>query len=242
MNFQKTKIHHLAIILDGNGRWAEQQGLHRSDGHKAGVERLKDLLPLLEKYNIPIVSLYIFSKENWKRPKREIENIWQLSYEFIDSYLPECKKYNIELMTSGDITALPEKLQKKIKNAVSTYSKKSKHIINLCINYGAQDEIIRACNLIIKDRMHLAEQNKWKDAKKEIDKKIFEKSLYTHALAPVDLLIRSGGESRISNFLLWQCAYAEFFITEKLWPDFSEKELEEAINWFNNRNRRFGNI
>lgn len=230
---------HIAIILDGNGRWAKQRNLPRSEGHRQGGENLKKLVDVILELEIPYISLYTFSTENWKRPKSEIQSLWNLLQEFFTKYLEECKQKQICIKVSGDISKLPKASQEILNKAVQETKKNKRLLANFCINYGSQQEILRAVNQIIQIKIE-----QYKNTGKISDVKIkeFEKHLYTYPLPSVDLLIRPGGEQRISNFLLWQCAYAELYFTDVLWPDFSREELFKALEWYSGRERRFGGL
>jgi len=230
---------HIAIILDGNGRWAKQRNLPRSEGHRQGGENLKKLIDVILELEIPYISLYTFSTENWKRPKSEIQSLWKLLQEFFTKYLEECKQKQICIKVSGDISKLPKASQEILNKAVQETKKNKRLLANFCINYGSQQEILRAVNQIIQIKIE-----QYKNTGKISDVKIkeFEKHLYTYPLPSVDLLIRPGGEQRISNFLLWQCAYAELYFTDVLWPDFSREELFKALEWYSGRERRFGGL
>jgi undecaprenyl diphosphate synthase len=230
---------HIAVILDGNGRWAKQRNLPRSEGHRQGGENLKKLIDVILELEIPYISLYTFSTENWKRPKSEIQSLWNLLQEFFTKYLEECKQKQICIKVSGDISKLPKASQEILNKAVQETKKNKRLLANFCINYGSQQEILRAVNQIIQIKIE-----QYKNTGKISDVKIkeFEKHLYTYPLPSVDLLIRPGGEQRISNFLLWQCAYAELYFTDVLWPDFSREELFKALEWYSGRERRFGGL
>jgi undecaprenyl diphosphate synthase len=230
---------HIAIILDGNGRWAKQRNLLRSEGHRQGGENLKKLIDVILELEIPYISLYTFSTENWKRPKSEIQSLWNLLQEFFTKYLEECIQKQICIKVSGDISKLPKASQEILNKAVQETKKNKRLLANFCINYGSQQEILRAVNQIIQIKIE-----QYKNTGKISDVKIkeFEKHLYTYPLPSVDLLIRPGGEQRISNFLLWQCAYAELYFTDVLWPDFSREELFKALEWYSGRERRFGGL
>jgi undecaprenyl diphosphate synthase len=230
---------HIAVILDGNGRWAKQRNLPRSEGHRQGGENLKKLIDVILELEIPYISLYTFSTENWKRPKSEIQSLWNLLQEFFTKYLEECKQKQICIKVLGDISKLPKASQEILNKAVQETKKNKRLLANFCINYGSQQEILRAVNQIIQIKIE-----QYKNTGKISDVKIkeFEKHLYTYPLPSVDLLIRPGGEQRISNFLLWQCAYAELYFTDVLWPDFSREELFKALEWYSGRERRFGGL
>ena len=230
---------HIAIILDGNGRWAKQRNLPRSEGHRQGGENLKKLVDVILELEIPYISLYTFSTENWKRPKSEIQSLWNLLQEFFTKYLEECKQKQICIKVSGDISKLPKASQEILNKAVQETKKNKRLLANFCINYGSKQEILRAVNQIIQIKI---EQYKNTGKISDIKIKEFEKHLYTYPLPSVDLLIRPGCEQRISNFLLWQCAYAELYFTDVLWPDFSREELFKALEWYSGRERRFGGL
>jgi undecaprenyl diphosphate synthase len=242
MNFlnDKNKLpKHIAVILDGNGRWAKLRNLSRSEGHRKGGENLKNFLDIILELQIPFISLYTFSTENWKRPQSEILSLWNLMEEFFSKYLSECLEKKICIKISGDITKLPKAKQKILLEAIEKTKKNKNLVANFCINYGSHQEILYAVNKIIEEKFQKFQHDgKWK----KINEKEFEKYLYTYPLPPVDLLIRPGGEYRISNFLLWQCAYAEFYFTDTLWPDFSRNDLYKALEWYSKRERRFGGL
>lgn len=221
---------HIAFIMDGNGRWAILRGLSRINGHKQGIIALKKTLHYVYELGIKYISLYAFSKENWKRPKSEVDGIMKLLEDYIDEDLSEMIEKNIRLNIMGDIFALKEDLRKKIINALEQTKTFDKFVLNIGINYSGRDEILRAANNAIKDGY------------KEIDDAVFEKYLYTQGMADPDLIIRTSGEQRISNFMLYQSAYSELYFTKTLWPDFSKKTLLKAIESYKKRNRKFGDI
>ena len=233
---------HTAIILDGNGRWAKRQNLPRSAGHRAGGENLNRLLEKVIELGIPFISLYTFSTENWKRPPGEISALWTLLEEFFQTHLEHCLRLGVRIQVSGSLSKLPSQSQKCLTDAVLQSAQCSKLTANFCINYGSHEEILRACHALIQKRLALYEKGNQKKAGAPLKQAEFEECLYTSGLPPVDLLIRTGGEMRISNFLLWQSAYAEIYVTETLWPDFSYENLIEALLWFQKRNRRFGGL
>ena len=244
MGYKKTKIDpkHVAVILDGNGRWAKKKGLPRTAGHRAGGENLNHIIESFLKIKIPFISLYVFSTENWKRSSLEIKSLWKLLEEFLEHYQERFHQLGICCQVSGDITKLSQGSYEQIQQLIQKTSHNKKLMVNFCINYGSQQEILRACNHLIQVRLDLLKNGKEKRAKASLTQKEFESHLYTSYFPPVDLLVRTGGEMRISNFLLWQCAYAEFYITEKLWPDFDGKELSTAISWYHKRERRYGGL
>ncbi len=228
---------HIAIIMDGNGRWATQKGLPRSEGHKAGANSIDRLMETALELSIPYISLYAFSTENWKRPISEIQSIFQLLNEFIDSQLNKIHSNGIKIQHSGRVQRIPFMSFKKIYKAVQLTKNNTKMTLNFCLNYGGKEEILNACNKVIKKKI---KNNDKLD--KGITQEELEKELYTYPLPPVDLLIRTAGEQRISNFLLWQIAYAEIYFTNTLWPDFHKEDLFQALEWYSNRVRKFGGL
>lgn len=218
---------HLAIIMDGNGRWAKRQGKERSFGHKEGAKKVREITEYASKMGIKYLSLYAFSTENWNRPKAEVAVLMKLLSSFLKSEVPVLKKNNIRFEVMGDMSKLSSSLQKEIENAKEKTKMCTGMTQIIAINYGAQDEIIRAINKAIKQHS-------------EITKDILESFLDTAGIPPVDLLIRTGGDYRLSNFLLWQSAYAELFFTKTLWPEFSSGELEAIVFEYQNTERRFG--
>ena len=234
---------HLGIILDGNGRWAAKHNMPRSKGHQVGVEKLSELLKTVVILKIPVISLYAFSTENWKRPTSEIRSLWNLLQNYFQSRLIErCCQLSIQIRVSGDLSRLPSQSQRQLQEVMDRTAQNSDLIANFCINYGSQQEILRACHTLIQNRLSLFQQGKIKQAVAQPKVKEFERYLYTADLPPVDLIIRPGGELRLSNFLLWQSAYAEMYLTDTLWPDFTVQELITILNWFQRRERRFGAI
>lgn len=232
---------HVAIILDGNGRWAKSRGLKRSAGHRAGGENLDRLLDHILQLGIPFISLYAFSTENWKRPRSEVTAIWSLMEEFFTTRLHRCLENGIRIKASGDLSRLPAKARRRIEDVQERTAGAKKLLANFCVNYGSHDEILHACQLLLNERLAMLPGSPKKAAAK-IKKVEFERKLRTHPLPPVDLLVRPGGEYRISNFLLWQSAYAEIYFCETLWPDFDQNELTKALLWFQERQRRFGGL
>ncbi|MEN3013738.1 MAG: isoprenyl transferase [Endomicrobiia bacterium] len=221
---------HVGIIMDGNGRWAQKRGLPRIFGHKAGAKVVKSIIETSAKLGIKCLSLFAFSTENWQRPKQEVEGLFNLLKYYIIREKKNLIKNNIKLVVSGDISQLEDKTKKMLETLVNQLKNNTGLILNLCINYSGRSEIIRAVNKILKSGMT------------KIDEEKFEKFLYTKDLPPLDFLIRTSGELRISNFMLWQIAYTELYFTETLWPDFTPKEFVLAIKEFQSRERRFGKI
>ncbi len=221
---------HVAFIIDGNGRWAKRRGLPRSMGHKVGMETVMKTVQHAFNLGIKAVSIYAFSTENWNRPQEEVDYLFELFEKYIDQEMQQFYDQNIKLVVMGDYTKFPKGLVDSIANAIEKTKNNTAGILNLGLNYGSQDEILRAVNNIIKD------------GKKEITKEIFTSYLYTAELPPLDFIIRTSGELRLSNFMLWQAAYSEFLFPKTFWPDFKEKQLEKALIAFQKRNRRFGAI
>ncbi len=231
------KLEHIAIIMDGNGRWAKKRGLSRIEGHREGAKNVKRIAEACIKYGVKYLTLYAFSTENWKRPKREVNALMRLLSNFIREEKEELLKDNIRILVSGEIEQLPGYLKKDIKNIIKESAKNERLIINIALNYGARYEILRAVKNIIKDV-----KNK-KLKLERLNEQIFSNYLYNGDILPEpDFLIRTSGELRISNFLLWQIAYTEFYFTKTLWPDFDGKKLKRAIDRYYKRDRRFGGI
>ena len=226
---------HVAIIMDGNGRWAQNRGLKRTKGHQKGAETLKKISEYVYDNGIKVLSVYAFSTENWKRDKEEVDYLMNLFLKAFKENFDTVKKKGVKVVFSG----LKQKLSDKVIQAMKKMEEDTKDnkngIFNICLNYGGQDEIVEASKKISEDVQNgTLEIN-------DINKDVFSSYLFND-LPPIDLLIRTSGEYRISNFMLWQIAYAEFYFTDVLWPDFDEKELENALNAFNKRDRRFGGI
>ena len=220
------KPKHIAIIMDGNGRWAELKKLPRKEGHKEGAASVEAVVQAALKEGIKVLSLYAFSTENWARPKTEITYLMQLLADTLSKFTEE-KYKDVKLVFSGRRKGLPDKILTKLDEVINATKNHKKLILNLCLNYGARQEITDAVNKIIAQ------------GKTKIKENDIEKNLYQNLPAP-DLIIRTSGEERLSNFLLWQAAYSEFYFTKTLWPDFKEKELLKAIAEYSKRDRRFG--
>jgi len=225
---------HVAIIMDGNGRWAKARGLPRIAGHRAGVESAREAVNFAKDLGIEVITLYTFSTENWKRPKDEVMGLFGLLEDYIGKEFEKFAKDHIRLMVTGDIDGIPEPLRSKLKKTIIDTAKNHTFTVNLALNYGSRAEIVRAARLIAEN------VNASKLKVDEITEDAFSQYLYTKDLPDPDLLIRTSGEYRISNFLLWQISYAEVYVTDILWPDFRKKDFSEAIAWFKNRQRRFG--
>lgn len=233
---REASIKHIAIIMDGNGRWASARDLSRTEGHKVGSETVIDITEACDELGIKYLSLYAFSTENWKRPKTEVSKIMSLLNKFISSELNRLHSKNIKLNIMGDITKLPIINRKAVEYALNKTKNNTGLVLNIGLNYGARDEIVSAFKSIHQDL-----ENK-KIKIEDISEKLISSYMYTCDMPDPDLLIRTGGELRLSNFMLYQLAYSEFYFTDVLWPDFDRSELEKAILEFLRRNRRFGGV
>jgi len=233
---------HVGIILDGNGRWAKRRGIARSEGHRAGGEALDRLLDSVLELNIPFISLYAFSTENWKRPKSEVQALWKLMKEFFSSRLERCIEKGIRVHASGDLSRLPAANRNLIAEVIEKTKSNRNLTANFCVNYGSQHEILHAVTRIVEERINFFRKGKGEKARAPVTQNELEKNLYTYPLPPVDLLVRPGGEKRLSNFLLWQSAYAELYFTDTLFPDFGKRQLNAAVKWFKTRPRKFGGL
>lgn len=226
-------LKHLAIIMDGNGRWAKALGKDRSFGHRKGAENMKNIAIKASKLDIEVLTLYAFSTENWKRSEKEVNYLMKLPGLFFDVYLKEIMQANIKVEFIGFIDELPASTKKVVYNSMEATKNNTGMILNLAVNYGSRQEIVSA----IKDYTDDVINNKRDN---DLDVESFEDYLMTKNHSEVDLLIRTSGEYRLSNFLLWQLSYSEFYFTDTLFPDFNEDLLEEAVNEYNNRHRRYG--
>lgn len=216
--------------MDGNGRWARARGLPRSAGHRAGTENLRPVLRAAVEFGIQVLSIYAFSTENWGRPTSEVRALLSLMERVIDRELIELHREGVQVRHIGRMERVPHGLQQKILHAVELTRDNQRLILNVAFNYGGRDELVEAIRHIVADDV-LAEQ---------VDESLVGRYLYTAGLPDPDLIIRTSGETRISNFLIWQGAYAEFYVTPSLWPDFDKDELYKALDWYNQRERRFG--
>ncbi|WP_077367515.1 isoprenyl transferase [Anaerosalibacter sp. Marseille-P3206] len=227
---------HIAIIMDGNGRWAKKRFLPRTAGHKEGMERVKEIVEVASNIGIKYLSLYAFSTENWKRPKEEIDGLMKLLVYYLRVELKNLNKNNIKICTLGDITKLPEGPRKEVQYAVETTKHNDKMILNIALNYGGRDEIVGGIKNIVND----IKMGKIKV--EDLDESVFSDYLYTKGQPDPDLLIRPSGELRLSNFMLYQIAYSEFWFSNIYWPDFREEHFYQAIVDYQKRDRRFGGI
>ncbi|MBU1087821.1 MAG: isoprenyl transferase [Candidatus Omnitrophica bacterium] len=236
MSAQKIIPEHIAIIMDGNGRWANKRRLPRIAGHSRGAKVIKSIVQSCDQIGVKYLTLYTFSTENWKRPEQEVNFLMQLLSGFLAKEIQHLVDKNIQFSTIGRIEQLPKKAQEVIAKAKDKTKNNTGITLILALNYGGRSEILNAAIKLYADI------ETGKVALDKINEKIFAKYLYTAGIPDPDLLIRTSGEMRISNFLLWQLSYSEFYITEKFWPDFDETELKLAINCFQKRKRRFGGI
>ncbi len=225
---------HVAIIMDGNRRWARQRNLPVKMGHKEGAETLKKIVRYANKRGIEYITVYAFSTENWKREKEEVDSLMSLLEYYLDQFSKEADTENIVIKVIGRRKELSEKLLKKIDEVVEGTKNNTGIVFTIALNYGGRDEITTAIKTIVED----AKNNKLKI--EEIDEKLISEYLYTKNMPDPDLMIRTSGEIRTSNFLPWQLVYSEFLFLDKLWPEFSEEDLEDAIQVFSKRNRKFG--
>ena len=227
---------HIAIIMDGNGRWAKEKNLPRTMGHRAGVESIRRIIKESHVLGIKYLTLYAFSTENWKRPKDEVGALMKLLVEYLKNEIEELNNNGVVIKILGDTTKLTYECQKEINDAVELTKNNKGVVVNIAFNYGGRDEILRAVKNISEDvKKGIINSN-------NITDDIFENYLYTKDTPDPDLIIRPSGEKRISNFLLWQCAYSEFWYSNVNWPDFKETDLHKAIYDYQNRDRRFGGV
>ncbi len=227
---------HVAVIMDGNGRWAKRRGLPRIMGHPRGVDSLREAVRCCDDWGIQALTVYAFSTENWNRPQQEVMLIMTLIEQFLRRELPEMMERDIRLKLVGNLSALPASLQAAMEQSMNATSNNRGMQFTVATNYGGRQEILQACRAIA----HQVQQGAL--SPDEIDESVFERHLYTASICDPDLLIRTSGEMRISNFLLWQVAYSEIYITETLWPDFNRDELRRALLSYQQRERRFGKV
>ncbi len=228
--------HHVAIIMDGNGRWAQKRGLPRTAGHKAGGETLKKVLPYLKKRGVKVVTLYAFSSENWARPKEEVDTLIKLFREYLNGDIAELKKHKARVSFIGDRNKFPADIAQKM-NALEleTETNKDFHVV-LALSYGARDDMVQAIKQIVGQAVIGMIKGD------EITHELISETLSTHHIPNPDLIIRTSGEQRLSNFLLWEAAYSEFYFPKVHWPDFNETEIDKALEVYAYRNRRFGKV
>lgn len=239
IDFDKNGLipNHVAIIMDGNGRWAQKRHLPRVAGHKEGMNTVKTVALHAKKLGVKVLSLYAFSTENWKRPNDEVSFLMKLPIDFFGTFIPQLNENNIRVITTGFIDKLPEATQKAVKDAIEQTKHNDGMILNFALNYGSRAELIDTMKRIAID---------YRDDVEVIDEDVVSRYLWSSDVlgeyTDPELLIRTSGEQRISNYMLWQIAYSEFYFTQTAWPDFKEEALEEALGTFQKRNRRFGGL
>jgi undecaprenyl diphosphate synthase len=221
---------HVAIIMDGNGRWARRRGLPRAAGHRAGAENLRRIINACVEFGIQILTIYAFSTENWGRPEREIKALMKIFARVLDQEIDELHAQGVCLHHLGELTGINPKLQEKVRDAIELTKNNDRLILNVAFNYGGRAEILHAVKQMLEDGVE----------PDDLSEELFSSYLFTAALPDPDVVVRTSGELRISNFLIWQAAYAEYYPTPALWPDFGREELYEAIVAYNQRERRFG--
>ena len=226
------KLKHLAIIMDGNGRYAKSLGKTRTQGHLQGADNIRTIAIAANKHNIEVLTLYAFSTENWTRPEEEVSYLMKLPSYFINKFLAELMENNIKISMIGEKERLPKETRDVLERAIETTKNNTGLVLNFAVNYGYKREMVLAIKNIINDKIDID----------DIDEKVIDHYLMTKDYPPVDLLIRTSGEQRISNFLMWQIAYSEIIFTETPWPIFNENELDNCIEEFYHRNRRFGGL
>ena len=227
--------HHIAIILDGNGRWARRRGLPRTAGHAVGSENFRRIATYCKNIGVEYLTVYAFSTENWSRPAGEVSTIMKLLGKYLQEAIDTMERDHIRMKVLGNVEGLPEELRELVAKTDEISSRYEGFQANICLNYGGRDEIVRAA-------MRYAADLRDGKAPEEIGEAEFGSYLYSAGIPDPELLIRPGGEQRISNFLLWQCAYSEFYFTDVLWPDFTTEELDKAIAEYHRRDRRFGAV
>jgi len=223
---------HIAIVMDGNRRWADKRGIPRIQGHEAGLENLRRVAGYLNDYHVEYASVFVFSTENWNRPRDEVDGLMNLLKRRIDDVASDFDSDNIRLRHLGSLDGLSDGITSRVQKAIELTRNNTGLTLNLAFNYGGRAEIVSAARRIIKEGL----------AVDKLTEKTFSEYLYTDGIPDVDLLIRTGGELRISNFLIWQSAYAEYFFSDLLWPDFDKAELDKALLTFSGRQRRFGRL
>ena len=222
---------HIGFIMDGNGRWATQRGLSRSEGHRQGAEALKKVVKACSQKGIKVVSIYAFSCENWsKRPQAEIKFLFSLITQFVKKEMKDYVKAGYRVRFSGNLSQLPKTTQNAVLKVIDASKNNDGLIVNIALNYGSHQEIVRAVNMILQSGL------------REIDEQMLEDCLYSAGLPPLDVVVRSSGEKRLSNFMLWQASYSELIFLDKYWPDFDEATLDDVLVEYSKRDRRFGGI
>lgn len=234
MGKEAKKLRHIAVIMDGNGRWAERHKLERIEGHKKGSEVVIDIVKAAKEIGLEYLTLYAFSTENWKRPSFEVNGLMNILNDFLTVRLHELMENDVRLKTIGRTGQLPESVRRNLRDAISKTADNKSGTLVLALSYGGRAEIIDAVKKIVKDA------NDGKIKSKDVDEACFTRYLYDPEIPDPDLMIRTSGEYRISNFLLWQLSYSELYITETLWPDFNKEEFLKAVDAYKMRSRRFG--
>ena len=221
---------HVGFIMDGNGRWAKGRNKTRIYGHQKGADVIEEVVETCYSSGVKVVSLYAFSTENWSRPKDEVDAIFNLLRKFLKRYSNRLIEEKIGLRISGDVKMIPEALRTQCEKSVRDSAGFKDHILNIAINYGSRAEIVKAVNELISE------------GKKEVTQEDISSHLYTKDIPDIDMVVRTSGEYRLSNFFMWQCAYSEIYVTDVMWPDFHKDEVLKALDWFSSRKRRFGGI
>jgi undecaprenyl diphosphate synthase len=223
---------HLAIIMDGNGRWARARGLPRLAGHRAGTENLRRIIRACREFGIPVLTIYAFSTENWTRPQAEVRGLLNILEQVIDRELDDLNRHGVQLRHLGSLDNIEPRMRDKVLMAIETTRHNHDLVLNVAFNYGGRDEILHAVKRMLAD--HVDPQ--------DLTAEMFSSYLYTAGLPDPDLIVRTSGEQRISNFLVWQASYAEYYFTPAYWPDFDKEELRKALEFFSRRERRFGGL
>jgi undecaprenyl diphosphate synthase len=227
---EKLSHHHLGIIMDGNGRWARERGLPRLEGHRAGTENLRRILRACVELDVKSLTIYAFSTENWGRPAAEVKGLMGILESVIDRELAELHENGVQLRHIGNLDGISKVLQRKVREAIALTKDNDSLILNVAFNYGGRVEILEACRRMLRDGV----------SPDDVDEALFSQYLYTAGQPDPDMIVRTSGEFRVSNFLLWQGAYAEYYVTPTYWPDFDKAQLELALEYFAQRERRFG--
>ena len=230
---------HIAIIMDGNGRWAQKQGLPRLSGHNAGMKALKETVRSCGQLGVECLTVYAFSTENWKRPKDEVSGIFKIMVHYINKELKELNSENVKVRVIGDWSAIPEDARNKMLEAIDTTADNTGLTFTIALNYGGRKDIVDAVKSLASD---MKSRGMSLEDMENLDEETFGNHISTAGMPDPDIIIRTGGEMRLSNFLLWQCAYSEFIFTDVYWPEFDRKELLKCIDIFNRRNRRYGGL
>jgi len=227
-----TIPYHIGIIMDGNGRWAQEHGLPRLEGHRAGTENIRRVLEACDEYGIKIVTIYAFSTENWQRPLEEVRGLMGILERVLEREVENFHRKGVKLRHIGELEGLSDKLRKAVLDAIELTKENDRLILNVAFNYGGRAEIVHAVQKMLEEKAR----------REDVDEELFSNYLYTAGLPDPDLIIRTGGEMRLSNFLIWQSAYSEYYSTPTYWPDFDKEELRKALWAYSQRDRRFGRL